>query len=70
MHKIVIIGPYPPPYGGQSVHVKELYNFLKRQRINVKVLNIGNNRKISNRHYLKVRNRVDFILKFISINII
>ncbi|TLM69757.1 MAG: glycosyltransferase family 4 protein, partial [Actinobacteria bacterium] len=30
MGKILLVGGYPPPYGGISVHVKRLFEVLKR----------------------------------------
>jgi len=63
--KILIIGPYPPPYGGQSVHVKELCNFLKRQLKDARVLNIGEGRKILNSDCININNVFDFSLKLI-----
>ncbi|WP_168190162.1 glycosyltransferase family 4 protein [Caloramator sp. E03] len=36
---INIIGPYPPPYGGISVHIKRIYNYLKNNNYEVKIYN-------------------------------
>lgn len=63
--KMMIIGCYPPPFGGQSVHIKELHTFLKNQGIDAKVLNIGIGRKTPGRDYFTVRNPFDFIMKLI-----
>lgn len=30
--KIAIIGPYPPPYGGISIHVQRMHYFLQQER--------------------------------------
>jgi glycosyltransferase involved in cell wall biosynthesis len=30
MNKIILFGPYPPPYGGVSIYVSTLHEFLKR----------------------------------------
>ena len=30
--KIGIIGPYPPPYGGRSIHVQRLVDFISRTK--------------------------------------
>lgn len=35
--KVNIIGPYPPPYGGISVHVKRMKKYLKGRGVDVKV---------------------------------
>jgi glycosyltransferase involved in cell wall biosynthesis len=38
MDPVTLIGSYPPPYGGVSVHIKRLKSFLERQGIEVTVL--------------------------------
>jgi len=38
MDPITLIGSYPPPYGGVSVHIKRLKSFLERQGVEVTVL--------------------------------
>ncbi len=35
--KVNIIGPYPPPYGGISVHIKRMKKYLIRSGVDVKV---------------------------------
>src|SRR5690349_6708755 len=37
--KILLIGPYPPPHGGISVHVMEARHQLERTGAQVRVLN-------------------------------
>nr|WP_307890068.1 hypothetical protein [Clostridium botulinum] len=37
--KIAIIGPYPPPYGGISVHIKRMKLYLENKNIDVTVYN-------------------------------
>lgn len=34
MKKITIIGPYPPPYGGISVHIKRMKEYLLKSKVN------------------------------------
>lgn len=36
---IDIIGPYPPPYGGISIHISRMVYWLRRADINYKILN-------------------------------
>jgi glycogen synthase len=43
--KILLVGPYPPPYGGLSVQIHELNRYLKREGYSSIVLNIGESRK-------------------------
>jgi glycosyltransferase involved in cell wall biosynthesis len=46
---ILIIGPYPPPYGGISSLIKSLVGGFKRKDVNsVVILYFGNNNKIRN----------------------
>jgi len=39
--KILVVGDYPPPYGGIAVHVEQLHRFLRREGIESRVLDIG-----------------------------
>jgi len=44
--KIVLIGPYPPPYGGMAVQIQEWYRHLiERYECECVVLNIGESRR-------------------------
>lgn len=36
-----IIGPYPPPLGGISIHIARMEFFLKKEKINYRILNHG-----------------------------
>jgi glycogen synthase len=33
--KIVLLGPYPPPYGGVSIYISALFEFLKRRGLHL-----------------------------------
>lgn len=37
--KVTIVGPYPPPFGGISVHIKRMKNYLKERNIQCDILN-------------------------------
>ena len=65
----MIIGCYPPPYGGQSVHVKELHEFLKSCGFDARVLNIGYDRRRRSKDHVTVKNQLDFIYKLIFFSI-
>lgn len=39
--RAVIIGPYPPPYGGRSIHIKRLKEQLEKKGIDVVIYNTG-----------------------------
>lgn len=40
--RVNIIGPYPPPYGGISVHVKRMYQYLKKENVEAEVFSGSN----------------------------
>ncbi len=48
-HDIVIIGPYPPPYGGISVHLERLIPFLDKLGYFFILYNISTTRSIHNK---------------------
>lgn len=37
--KVVFIGPYPPPYGGVSVHIKRMKAYLEKKDVDVIIYN-------------------------------
>ncbi|WP_224249160.1 glycosyltransferase family 4 protein [Hyalangium gracile] len=39
--RVLLIGDYPPPYGGVAIHVQQLHRFLRGRGIEAKVLDIG-----------------------------
>jgi len=51
---ILIIGPYPPPLGGVSVHVKRLFLLLKKNDFNVSVFNTARRSKFWGQNYFKL----------------
>jgi glycogen synthase len=58
--KILLVGNYPPPFGGISVHVQLLNRMLLREGIDTRVLNIDPRAK-SSRDYIKIRGYIGFI---------
>jgi glycosyltransferase involved in cell wall biosynthesis len=54
--KIVLLGPYPPPYGGVSIYISTLFEFLKNRGVHLWTYG---DREISgpNVHYLKDKRR-------------
>ena len=40
--KVLIVGPYPPPYGGISVHIKRMKAYLENQNVEAIVYNEDN----------------------------
>lgn len=63
---IIIIGSYPPPYGGVSVHIKRMKQFLDEKNENVRVYTL-NNLKVNIDNSIdilstnKIRNFIDII---------
>lgn len=43
---IALVGSYPPPHGGQSVHLAGLFAFLREEGLASVVLNTGSNKKV------------------------
>jgi glycosyltransferase involved in cell wall biosynthesis len=43
---VTLVGSYPPPHGGQSVHVRNLARYLRTQAFGVQVVNTGSNKKL------------------------
>lgn len=39
--KILLVGDYPPPYGGIAVHLQQVHRYLRNRGITARVLNIG-----------------------------
>jgi glycosyltransferase involved in cell wall biosynthesis len=54
--KIVLLGPYPPPYGGVSIYISRLFHFLKNSRIHLWTYG---DREVSgpNVHYMRDKRR-------------
>lgn len=50
---IILIGMYPPPYGGVSVHIKRLYEKLK-QNISINILATNKNKNFKYRKLKKI----------------
>jgi glycogen(starch) synthase len=60
--KVLLVGPYPPPFGGISSTVHDLQQFLLAQpSVDVQVLNIGEGRATPSPNYLGVQGPVDFM---------
>lgn len=64
--KLLQIGPYPPPLGGWSFHIKIFQEYLDSLKIENRVLDIGENRKIKKPGCVDVQNGFDYLLKVFS----
>ncbi len=59
--KIAIIGPYPPPYGGISVHIKRMHRSLLKKNLE-HVIYVDTETKEEN--IVRVANRKKWLLKY------
>ena len=65
--KLLLIGPYPPPYGGIATTVRDLHAYLsEREGCRVVVLNIGEGRRIPSDRYLHSTGYGDYVLKVLA----
>lgn len=65
--KLLLVGPYPPPYGGIATTVQDLHRYLvAHRRAEVVVLNIGEGRKASEADCLAARNYGDYLRKVLD----
>lgn len=62
--KLLLIGPYPPPHGGISVHVAEAKKYLEQAGLQVRVLNT-NCRAPQSEQYLGYCNSLGFAIRLI-----
>ena len=55
--KIMLVGGYPPPWGGITVHINRLHQYCREQRIECMVIDTINKRKkYNNADILSIRN--------------
>jgi glycogen(starch) synthase len=63
--RILLVGDYPPPYGGIAVHLQHLTRTLPQEGIHCRVLNIGPNRRLRSPEYDSVRGPREFLRRLI-----
>jgi len=61
MLKVLLVGPFPPPHGGVSVHVLTLQRLIEKSGIPCSVLNISRGSSTSDR-YVSIRGPLHFTL--------
>jgi len=59
--KLLLVGPYPPPHGGVSVHIAGVKERADREGVQCRVLNSDRSAPES-RNYLRPRNRLQFLI--------
>ncbi|MGH8246464.1 MAG: glycosyl transferase family 1, partial [Gammaproteobacteria bacterium] len=60
--KLLLVGPYPPPHGGVSVHVAQARAELRRAGVPCRILNIDPLAPVSP-CYIVIRNSLDLVLE-------
>lgn len=61
--KLLQVGPYPPPMGGWSFHIKVFKGYLKRENIQNEVLNVGASRKDETLDCIDTQGFADYVVK-------
>lgn len=64
--KIIQVGPYPPPMGGWTFHIKVFKEYLEDHGYESEVINIGRSRKKKGKDFIDVQNGIDYVLKNIK----
>ncbi len=64
--KILQIGPYPPPLGGWSYHIRVFKEYLDKNGYKNHVINIGESRRNKSLGCIDVQNYLDYIMKNIK----
>lgn len=60
--RLLLVGPYPPPYGGIAMTMMDLRRYLEGRQVgDVMVLNIGQGRAVPSDEYLSVLGQWDFV---------
>jgi len=58
-YDVIIVGSFPPPHGGQAVHIEELFRHLQRSGLAVMTLNTGVNKEVDVQGVRNVTSSVD-----------
>lgn len=61
--KLLQIGPYPPPLGGWSFHIKVFKDYLDSAGIENEVLDVGENRTVKGRTCIDIQGPFDYFFK-------
>lgn len=62
--RLEIIGPYPPPLGGISIHISRMELFLKKEQINYRIYNHG---YFSSLHVIATKKSIFWYIKYLFI---
>ena len=65
--KLLLIGPYPPPYGGIATTVRDLHAYMSVQEgCRVVVLNTGDGRRVPSPRYVRTSGYGDYFRKVLG----
>jgi glycosyltransferase involved in cell wall biosynthesis len=53
---VALIGSYPPPHGGQSVHIANMAAYLRTEGLTTQVLNTSSNKTVQAEGVINIRN--------------
>lgn len=62
--KIALLGSYPPPYGGISIHIQRIKNALDKKGINCVVYDLLGQRNFSDNNIFTIKNPKRWIFKY------
>lgn len=62
--KIALIGPYPPPYGGISIHIQRLKERLEEKKYECLVYNLGGQKKSQKKNVIRVKKIKKWLLRY------
>lgn len=65
--KVNIIGPFPPPHGGISVHIKRMMLYLINNNIEVSIYNESKNYSKNSKNIIYIENYRKFLFKILSL---
>jgi len=66
--KLLLVGPYPPPYGGIAMTMFDLRRYLVGREVgDVIVLNIGEGRRVPSDDYMSAHGYWDFVRLILSL---
>lgn len=68
--RLLLIGPYPPPFGGIAMTIFDLKHYLESRGFSqIRVLNVGESRKAKSSEYVSISGYLDYLLKVFSYSI-
>lgn len=53
--EVALVGSYPPPHGGQSVHILNLFRYLRVRGMGVRVFNTGSNKSVRDEGVVNIK---------------